>query len=899
MVKKVAKKAAKKAVKKLVKKEKIEVKETPRKEVPKKEIPEEPAKEPAAETQEKIQKEVKLRTDIAKNLQLREITTEMEESYLDYAMSVIVARALPDVRDGLKPVHRRILYAMSKLGLTHGAKFVKSARIVGDCLGRYHPHGDAAVYETLVRLAQPFSLRYPLVHGQGNFGSIDGDAAAAMRYTEAKMEKITEEMLADIERETVKFQPNYDGTNEEPSVLPAKLPQLLLNGTMGIAVGMATNIPPHNLSETIDALIYLADNPKATVEDLMEYVKGPDFPTGGTIYDWKAIQEMYINGRGGITIRAKAAIEEGKGNRFHIIISEVPYQVNKASLIEKMASLVQDKRIQGISDIRDESSRNEIRVVIDLKKDAYPKKILNALYKYTDLQTNFNMNMIALVDGIQPRLLNLKLVLEYFIKHRIEVITNRCTYDLKVAKDREHILEGLTKALKNIDAIIKTIKQSADREDAHKALMKQFKLTDRQSNAILDMRLQTLAGLERKKIEDELKEKQKLISYLEDVLKSPKKIIGIMKDELADLKKTYGDERRTRIVKGKIGEFSDKDTIPNEPMVLTLSRENYIKRITPNSFRAQHRGGKGIIGTTTKDEDEVRLILHANNHDEVLFFTNKGRIFQLPVYEVPMGSRISKGQSIVNLLHTQEGETITAMLNMEGGKLSKKFLFMATKNGTVKKTETTEFEKIRRSGLIAIKLRESDSLEWVRETSGEDQVVIVTENGKCIRFNEKDVRPLGRASTGVRGIMLQKNDCVVEMDIVSKGARANLLVVTENGIGKYTSLAEYRQQHRGGTGVKTASITAKTGKIIGARVLEEGDEGDLLLISKKGQTIRLHVKDIPGRGRATQGVYLMRLKPGDHIASISVFKKEEIEKGTEDKKPVAEKEEKRQAAVIK
>lgn len=800
----------------------------------------------------------------------RDVSLEMEESYLDYAMSVIVSRALPDVRDGLKPVHRRILYAMHELGLSAGAKYRKSAAVVGDVLAKYHPHGDTAVYDSMVRLAQDFAMRYPLVDGQGNFGSIDGDSAAAMRYTEAKMDKISDEMLADIEKETVDFRDNYDGRLKEPSVLPARIPQLLLNGVSGIAVGMATSIPPHNLSETIDAVIHLSENPDSTIEDLMEFIKGPDFPTAGIIYDKNAIKAMYMNGRGGIVTRAKAEIIERKSGRFDIVVTEIPYQVNKSVLVTKIADLVRDKKIVGISDIRDQSNREGIEVMIELKKDAYPKKILNQLYKMTDLQTTFHMNMIALVEGLQPRLLDLKQVLEYFIEHRKITITRRTHYELKVALARAHILEGLKKALDHIDAVIKTIRESKTKEEAHTELMSKFKLTDLQSTAILEMRLQTLAGLERKKILDELKEKLALIDHLEGILKDSKKILKIMKDELAEIKTRYGDERKTKIVAHAVSEIAQKDTIPNETMVVVLTRENYIKRMPPSTFRTQHRGGKGVLGMTTKDEDEIKIVCNTKNHEEILFFTNKGRVFKLPVYEIPQASRIAKGQAIVNILQLQENEIVSSMLNISE-KFTGQYLFMATRNGTVKKTPVEDFENVRRSGLIAIKLRDGDSLEWVKETNKGDQIFIATTSGKSIRFDQEDARPMGRPSMGVRGIRLKDKDYCVEMDVVKNPNEAEVLIVMGNGLGKCTKITNYRLQGRGGSGVKTARVTPKTGEVIGAKVFNDKADADIILVSKIGQVIRLNLKDTPSQGRATQGVYLMRMDKGDHVASVSLI----------------------------
>lgn len=799
----------------------------------------------------------------------RDVSKEMEESYLDYAMSVIVARALPDVRDGLKPVHRRILYAMNELGLSSGAKYRKSAAVVGDVLGKYHPHGDSPVYEAMVRMAQDFAMRYMLVDGQGNFGSIDGDAPAAMRYTEARITKLAEELLADIEKDTVDFRDNYDGTRREPIVLPSRIPQLLLNGVSGIAVGMATSIPPHNLGELIDATVHLAEHPSATIEDLLGIVKGPDFPTGGIIYGREAVKAMYVNGRGGITVRGKTMIEERKGGKFAIIITEIPYQVNKAQLVAKIAELVQEKKIIGISDVRDESNRHGISVVVELKKDSYPKKILNQLFKYTPLQSAFNMNMIALVEGVQPRLLNMKQVFEYFIEHRKVTITRRTQYELNVAKARAHILEGLKKALDHIDEVIKVIKQSKTKEDAHDALMKKFKLTDAQATAILEMKLQTLAGLERKKIEDELKEKRELINYLEGVLKDPKKVVKLMKEELAEIKQRYGDERRTQIIVHEVGEISAKDTVPNEPMVVALTRANYIKRMPPSVFRTQHRGGKGVIGMATKEEDEINLICHTRNHENLLFFTNKGRVFTLPVYEVPQASRISKGQAVVNLLQLQDGEGVTAMLNVSE-KFTGEYLIMCTESGTIKKTPVADFQNVRKSGLIAIKIRPGDSLNWVKEVKKGYEVFIATSHGKAIRFDEKDVRSMGRPSMGVRGISLKEKDKVVEMDVIPDND-VQMLVVMENGLGKATKITDYRKQRRGGSGVKNAKVTAKTGKVVAAKVFQGKSDADIICVSKEGQIIRMNLNDIPSQGRATQGVYIMRLNKSDKVASVSLI----------------------------
>ncbi len=802
----------------------------------------------------------------------KDIVSEMQESYLDYAMSVIVSRALPDVRDGLKPVHRRILYSMHEIGLRSGAKFRKSATVVGDVLGKYHPHGDTAVYDSMVRMAQDFAMRYPLVNGQGNFGSMDGDNAAAMRYTEAKMEKITDELLADIEKDTVDFRPNYDDRLKEPTVLPARIPALLLNGSMGIAVGMATNIPPHNLGEVMSAVLHLIENPEAAIDDLMEFIKGPDFPTGGMIYDIEAIKNAYATGRGSIKMRGKADIEEMKSGRFQIVITEIPYQVNKSSLVETMANLVRDKKITGISDLRDESSRNKVRVVVELKRDAYPKKILNQLYKYTYLQTSFGFNMIALIDGIQPRLLDLKTILEEFIKHRQVVVTRRTAFELRVAEARAHILEGLKLALDDIDKVIETIRKSDTKEIAKENLINKFKLSDIQAKAILEMRLQTLAGLERKKIEDELMEKNDFIKECKSILGDPDKILSIIKEEVTEIHDKYGDERRTEVIPHAIGQFNAKSLIPNEAMIVAMTRGGYIKRMSPSVYKTQGRGGKGVIGMTTKDEDEIRQIIHVKTHDDLYYFTDRGRVFKLPAYEVPQASRTAKGQAIVNLLQLDQGESVTSILDLS--KRTGDYLFMSTRKGTVKKTAIAKFDNVRKSGLIAIKLRDGDYLDWVRPSSDGDQVVIITHNGQCIRFRQEDVRSMGRASTGVRGIRLKGDDQVVGMEIVKNEDNSRVLVVMENGLSKSTPVNAYRFQGRGGSGVKTASITKKTGKVIGARVINKEMKGDLILISKGGQMIRLPMDQIPTSGRATQGVYVMRLKKTDRVASMSLVLEE-------------------------
>jgi DNA gyrase subunit A len=799
-----------------------------------------------------------------------DITDEMNRNYLNYAMSVIVSRALPDVRDGLKPVHRRILFAMRGLGLTAGAKFRKSATVVGEVLGKYHPHGDTAVYDSMVRLAQDFSMRYQLVHGQGNFGSVDGDNAAAMRYTEAKMRKIAEELLADIEKDTVDFRDNYDGSHQEPSVLPTRIPQLLLNGGMGIAVAMATSIPPHNLGELCDALLCMLENEDCTIDDLMEHIQGPDFPTGATIYDREAIKTMYATGRGGITVRAKANIEEAKHGKHRIIVTEIPYQVNKANLITKMADLVRDKKILNITDIRDESNREGMRISIELGKNAYPKKVLNQLYKMTQMQTRFNMNMIALVDGIQPRLLNLRQVLKYFVEHRQVVVTRRTQFELAKAEARAHILEGLKIAMDNIDEVIKTIRASETKELAHKQLMERFKLSEKQATAILEMRLQTLAGLERKKIEDELAEKLALITELKSILADPARILAIIKEETEEIKEKYNDARRTDIVPNALGKITNLDTVPNKPMIVTITKENYIKRMPPSTFKAQKRGGVGVKSVTTKEDDNIMGIHFAMNHDDILFFTNKGRVFKLKAFEIPEASRTAKGQPIVNLLQLQPKEQVTSML-VVGKEFKSQYLVMGTRNGTVKKTAVSEYENVRKTGLIAIKLRDEDSLEWVKQVDPDNEVMMVTRNGKCIRFDEADVRSMGRASMGVRGIKLKEGDSVVEMNVVRDADITKLFVVMENGLGKSTLVSQYRKQARGGTGVLTAKVTKKTGNVVGACILEKGREADMMIVSKQGVLIRMSTNGIPQQGRATQGVYVMRVKKGDLVSSVSLI----------------------------
>ncbi len=812
----------------------------------------------------------------------REITDEMRESYIDYAMSVIVSRALPDVRDGLKPVHRRILYTMLEEGLRHTAKFRKSATVVGSCLGRYHPHGDQSVYDALVRMAQDFSLRYPLIQGQGNFGSIDGDPPSAMRYSEAKLSKIGEEMLQDIEKNTVNFMDNYDGTKKEPTVLPSPVPNLLLNGSLGIAVGMATNIPPHNLTEVADALIYLLDCPKANMEDICKLIKGPDFPTGGQIFDKKEITQAYYQGKGGILTRGKTEItEDEKTGRTQIIITEIPFQVIKSTLIEKFANLVSEKIIEGIKDIRDESDKDGMRIVIDLQRGAIPQKILNQLYKFSDLQKVFHMNLLALVDGIQPRVLNLVEILNYFLLHRKEVVYRRTKYDLEKAKERAHILEGLHKCLAQIDAVIKTIKNSKNREEAQKNLIQRFKLTQIQANAILETKLSALAKLERKKIEDELKEIQTKIKEWTAILKSPQKIKTVIKKELTILKENFGDERKTKVIPQKPGEISVEDLIPDEETIITLTQGGYIKRLNPKTYKIQKRGGKGILGMKTLQDDVVEHFVSANTHDSLFFFTDSGKVFSTPVYEIPEGQRVSRGRGLLNFLEISQQEKVLSIfpVGKEDKEKGIKYLIMATRQGLVKKTALAEFENVRRNGLLAIKLKQGDLLEGVQKSGGEDEIILVTKKGKSIRFKEKEIREMGRTAAGVRAIRLGKGDEIVGMDIIKdqrpktkdqKTEKNYLLVMMENGYGKRTDLKEYRLQKRGGTGIKCVKISSKTGEIVSSKVLpEELLDEDLIVISKKGQVIRTKISQIPKLGRGTQGVRLMKLGQGDKVASVA------------------------------
>lgn len=801
----------------------------------------------------------------------RPIVREMKESYLDYAMSVIVSRALPDVRDGLKPVHRRILYAMWTLGLRSGSSFRKSATVVGEVLGKYHPHGDVAVYDALVRMAQDFSMRYPLVNGQGNFGSMDGDSAAAMRYTEAKMQRIAEELMYDIDKDTVDFADNYDRSQKEPRVLPAKLPNLLLNGTDGIAVGMATKIPPHNLTELADGITHLIDNPECTLEDLMQFIKGPDFPTGGQIYNKKDIAQAYSTGKAGIVMRAKTDIVEDKKGMFRIVVTEIPFQVNKANLITKIATLVKDKKVEGIKDLRDESDKDGVRIVVELKREAFPKKVLNKLFKMTQLQDKFHVNLLALVGGVQPQVLNLKSVLEYYVEHRQEVITRRTEFELAKARAREHILLGLKKALDHIDEIIETIKKSKDRDTAQKNLMKKWDFSDLQADAILNMRLSQLAALERQKIEDELAEIQKLIKELEAILADPQRILDIIKDDLAELKEKFGDERRTKVYARAVDSFSEEDLIAEEDLVITMTRGGYIKSLAAETYTAQGRGGKGIIGMSTKEEDVISQTFACSSLADLLFFTSKGRVFKTKAYEIPKSQRRqAKGNSIVNFLQLGQEEHVESILAIEKDSKAK-FLAMVTRRGVIKRVKIEDFANVRRSGLNAIKIKDDDRLEWVRATEGKDEIMLVTSSGQAIRFKEGDVRAMGRAAAGVKGINLKGDDVIVGMVVVGSDAAKDdcVMIVTENGYGKKTSFKHYKSQGRGGSGLKTAKITAKNGKIVNARALSDENE-EMIVISKKGQIIRLKTTVVPSQGRATQGVRIMRLKKGDKVASVAL-----------------------------
>ena len=826
----------------------------------------------------KKSKVIEIPEEVPKKLSISPINIgdEMRTAYLDYAMSVITSRALPDARDGLKPVHRRILFAMNNMGLTAGAKFRKSATIVGEVLGNYHPHGDASVYDAMVKSAQDFSYRYPLVMGQGNFGSIDGDGAAAYRYTEAKMSKMSMEMMRDIEKETVDMLPNYDGTKKEPKVLPTAVPSLLLNGTLGIAVGTATNIPPHNLSEAIDATVHLIDNPKATNEELCEHVKGPDFPVGGIAFGQADIRQAYATGRGGVVVRGEAEITETKNGQFQIIVTSLPFRVVKSNLIENIADLVREKKIEGIKGLRDESTK-DIRVVIDLKSGTQPQKVLNYLYKHTELESTFHYNLVALIDGI-PQTLSLKVALDEFISHRSEVVRRRTEFDLRRALDREHILLGLKKALDHIDEIIQTIKKSKDTPEAHAQLMKKFKFSEIQATAILEMKLQRLAGLERKKIEDELKAVQALIEELKSILASKTKMMKIIKGELNDIKERYGDERRTKIVKHKAKEFNPEDLIAEKDEVLVYTSGGYVKRTDPSEFRTQKRGGVGVVDLNTKEEDFVIMSLTTSTHSDLLFFTDKGKAYQIKMYELPEGKRATRGKSIVNFLQLGSDEKVTSILpmpkdvkNAKKGEGENVSLMMITKNGTVKKSSAESFKEVRRSGLIAIKLEDGDELLSSMFVSGEDSVILTTQNGQSIRFSHNDVREMGRTAAGVIGMKLDKGDVIVASDKIEQGIKgAELLIMTANGYGKKTKLSEYKIQKRGGSGIKTVKVTDKTGKLIVARVVT-AETDELLVVSKASQVIRTEVSSIPTLGRDTQGVRVMKLREGDSVASFNIL----------------------------
>lgn len=832
------------------------------------------------------------------------IVEEMQTSYLQYAMSVIVARALPDVRDGLKPVHRRIIYAMHQMGYHHSGRFQKCASVTGEVMKNYHPHGNIPIYDALARLGQDFSTRYMLIDPQGNFGSIDGDPPAAERYTECRLAAISDELLRDISKNTVDYIDNYSGTTQEPTVLPSVIPTLLLNGASGIAVGMATQIPPHNLGEITDALIYMIERytagkvPKeakvskveeptedevdegkfrseVSVEELMRFIKGPDFPTGASIYDSAEILAGYGSGKGRVVMRAKADIEETPSGKMQIVVSELPYQVNKATLIGRIADLVREKKIEGIADLRDESDRKQmVRVVVDLKRDAKPQSLLNNLYKHTALQSVFNMNMVALVDGV-PLLLTLKRILEEFIHHRQVVVRRRSEFELAEAKAREHILEGLKIAVDNIDEVIETIKKSRDVEGARANLMKKFKLTEIQATAILDMQLRRLAALERQKIEDELKMVRETIGYLEDLLSHPEKMLKVIKDELLKIKEKYGDERRTRVYKQKVGEWSEEDLVANETTIVTITEGGYIKRQSPMSFRTQHRGGKGVMGISTKETDAVSHIFYTETHANILFFTDRGRVFQVKVWEIPESQRAAKGQAIVNLINIEGAEKVTAVLPINYSKAAEKtdngivtkYFFMCTKGGTVKKTPILEYANIRKNGLVAIKLDSSDTLGWVIPTSGEDDMIIVSREGKSIKFSEKQVKPTHRDTSGVRGIRLGKEDSVVSLNLAHSDEE--LLVIMENGLGKKTKLSAWNKQGRGGQGVKAAQVTAKTGEIVTAEVVNKAMD-TLVMTSNKGQLIKMDLKQVPTLQRQTQGVILMRVREGERVAAATV-----------------------------
>ena len=815
---------------------------------------------------------------------VEELTVEgvMENSFLRYSMSVLIDRALPDVRDGLKPVNRRILYAMEKNGWKAPHATVKSARIVGEVMGKYHPHGDSSIYDAMVNLAQSWKMRYTLVEGQGNFGSMDGDEPAASRYTEARMDKVGSELLSDIDKNTVDFRDNFDGTEKEPVVLPSALPNILLNGQMGIAVGMATNIPPHNLREVVDATVAQIDNPDITLDELMQYVKGPDFPTGAEVYGGEPMRRAYETGRGSVTIRAVANIEERKNGRFNIVITEVPYGMSKEGFVDKVRELVLAKKLDHIADARDESARGKIRIVVELKKDAFPKKILNQLYKMTGLQTTFHYNVLALVDGIQPKVMGLKEILAEFIKHRQKVIRRRTEFDLNKAKERAHILEGLKIALDHIDEVIKTIRESYD--DADKRLMERFGLSEVQAAAILAMQLRRLQGLERDKIENELKELHELIKKLEAILADENEVLRVVKEELIAARDKFGDDRRSKIINHELGKFVEEDLIPDEESVVLLTAQGYVKRVLQSDFKKQNRGGKGRRGMTTKEEDVIDTIITANSHDFLLFFTSQGRVFRIKAYEIPQSSLIAKGTAAVNLLSMHPDEKITAVIKQGSEAGENGFLFMATTKGTIKKTALKDYENIRTNGLITIKLDDGDELRWVRGTTGENDIIISTSAGQAVRFNEKEVRPMGRAARGVRGVRLRPNDTVVGMDVVSDPDNQKLIVMATKGYGKMTAATDFPPHKRGGVGVKVAAVTAKTGPIAAVHTLDPAAK-EIIMMSTSGQAIRVAVKDIPTLGRATQGVRVMKLNDGDFVASIGIIPEEEEETEEAAEKP--------------
>ncbi|MBT3282614.1 DNA gyrase subunit A [bacterium] len=805
------------------------------------------------------------------NVIQQSISSEMRESYLDYAMSVITMRALPDVRDGLKPGARRVLHTMNQMGLNSSAKFRKSAAVIGDVMGKYHPHGDVAIYDGMAKMAQNFTYRYPLVIGQGNFGSIDGDSPAAMRYTEAKMSKLSGELLRDLEKDTVEWRPNYDGTRKEPIVLPAAVPNILLNGTLGIAVGMATNMAPHNLGEVCNAVIELIDNKDAGTEDLMKHIKGPDFPVGGIIYNHKDIHHAYSSGKGGVLTRGDAEIVEDKKGNFNIVISSIPYRVNKSDMIVKIADLVRDKKLEGIKDLRDESAKGDIRVVVELKGGAQPQNVLNYIYKHTQLEETFHFNMVVLVDGV-PQTLSLKRILEEFISHRQIVVKRRTEFDLRKAEDREHILLGLKKALDHIDKIIKTIKASKDAPSAHAALMKEFKFSDKQATAILEMRLQKLAGLERKKIEDELKAIQQLIKDLKELLGSPKKILTTIKNELKEIIEKYGDERRTKVVKGGVKSISVEDLIPDEESILVLTSGGYIKRTNPDEYKKQKRGGVGVVDLNTKEEDFVTTFLTASTHSDMLFFSDRGKVYQMKMYDIPEGRRATRGKSIMNFLSLPQGENITSVLALpKDAKKDALSLVMVTENGTAKRVAAENFYDVRRSGLIAITLGKEDRLISASLLEKGDEVVVATTKGQSIRFKGDDIREMGRNAAGVRAIKIGSDDKVISAGVVKAGDNtAEILVLSASGYGKKTKIKEYKVQNRGGSGIKTAKVTTKTGNLIAAKAIgsDGSDDLELVAMSKKGQVIRLDLKEVPSLGRQTQGVRIMKLRAGDSIAAL-------------------------------